>query len=267
MQNTIRQTLDKRLLFSTCLTYLIEGLSFTMCFPIIIEMLVHYNVPNWLHTPAEWLLLACFIPPQIASGYVHGAIADRFDKRLVVLATGTALCICTILQGLTNNFAIAVLLRMFSGVFNGNVSTAKEFMAKATQPSQRQFVYSFFGFAWGIGGLLGVAMGYQLSTKRLTDQPPLFLANNPFFVPFLVTSIVIMGVLLAYFTLVDQDPNTKRSDTWNEHFSVCWNDIKTSNLMVVSTPWQHYKMIQYVALFLLRTYFIGSYAKEDPVIH
>lgn len=265
--------IDKRLLFCSCLIYLSEGISFTIVFPIINEMLKQYSISSSMQSPAEWILLACFIPTQILSGYVHGALSDRFDKKRVVIIGGIAMSLCMIAQGLCMNYFIAVLLRMLCGICNGNVSTAKEYMAKSTTPDRRQFIYSFFGFAWGIGGLVGVVCGYQFSSKRLTADPSILLQMFPFFVAFLICAfftimiVVIYNVLLTEELYPSQTTVTENNVVFWERLKIYWDEVKSKNIMTVSTPWQHYRMIQYVILFLLRTHFIGSYAKEDPVLH
>ncbi|KAL0489406.1 hypothetical protein AKO1_010666 [Acrasis kona] len=251
--------------------YFVEGMTFTIVFPIINEILSHCHVTRWVGA-AEFVLLFCYIPPQILSGYVHGAVANRFDHKKIVFVESILLSMILLAHGYTSSYPLFILLRMICGFLNGMVSTAKEFAAKSTEPKRRQYVYAFFGFAWGIGSLVGIWCGFTLSGKRLTSNPSDFLVLNPFFFSFVSCAVLVLLISILYYATTafyigsgDVDPQHSNKPSTLQNLKNSWADIKSKNLMIVSTPWQHYRMMQYVLLFLLRVHFVGSFADAEVV--
>jgi MFS family permease len=100
-------------------------------------------------------LAGCFAVAQLFSGFIFGYLADKFSKRKVFLISCTGTAITMLMFGFSRHFAFAVFCRTLCGLFNGNVSTGKAYLADITDSTNQAYAYSFYGLTWGFGAILG----------------------------------------------------------------------------------------------------------------
>lgn len=106
-------------------------------------------------------LAGCFALAQLFSGFLFGYLADKFSKRKVFLISCTGTTITMLMFGFSRNFAFAVVCRTICGLFNGNVSTGKAYLADITDSTNQAYAYSFYGLTWGVGAIMGPGKSYD----------------------------------------------------------------------------------------------------------
>lgn len=108
-----------------------------------------------------WALMQFVFSP------VLGALSDRFGRRRVILVSCVGLGLDYILMALAPNLIWLFIGRILSGITAASFSTAGAYIADVTPPEKRAASYGMFGAAWGIGFVLGPAVGGVLGDVGL----------------------------------------------------------------------------------------------------
>ena len=102
---------------------------------------------------AAWALMQFVFSP------VQGALSDHFGRRPVLLASIFGLGADYVLMALAPNVAWLFVGRIISGVTAASFSTANAYIADITPPEERAASFGLMGAAFGIGFILGPAVG------------------------------------------------------------------------------------------------------------
>ncbi len=100
-----------------------------------------------------WAIMQFFASPLL------GAISDRFGRRPVILISCTGLGLDYIVMALAPNLGWLLLGRIASGICSASFSTAFAYIADVTPPDRRASAFGMMGAAFGIGFVLGPALG------------------------------------------------------------------------------------------------------------
>lgn len=154
------------------------------------------------------LLAASFSLMQFVCAPILGALSDRFGRRPVLLISLLGTGISYIVFGLADRLIglgaaamLAVLFgaRILDGITGGNISTAQAYIADITTPENRAKGLGMIGAAFGLGFMLGPALGGLLSGISL--EAPAFAA----------ATLALANVVFGYFMLPESLPPEKRT--------------------------------------------------------
>jgi MFS family permease len=104
---------------------------------------------------------------QFAAAPLWGRLSDRIGRRPVLLLTIGGLAASYLLWVFSGSFALLVLSRLLGGVMGGNIAVATAAMADATHESKRARGMGLIGAAFGLGFIVGPAIGGGLSMLDL----------------------------------------------------------------------------------------------------
>jgi DHA1 family tetracycline resistance protein-like MFS transporter len=90
---------------------------------------------------------------------VQGALSDRFGRRPVVLASNFGLGLDYVLMALAPSLSWLFVGRVISGITAASFSTAGAYIADVTPPEKRAAGFGMIGAAFGVGFVLGPAIG------------------------------------------------------------------------------------------------------------
>ena len=160
-------------------TVLIDMLAFGMIIPVL-PLLVQNFVGGSAVRGAEiyglfgtaWALMQLIFSP------VQGSLSDHFGRRPVILISCTGLGLDFILMALAPNLAWLFVGRVISGIAAASFSTAGAYIADVTPPEKRAASFGLIGAAFGIGFVLGPALGGLLGaiSPRLPFWASAFMA-------------------------------------------------------------------------------------------
>lgn len=160
-------------------TVLIDMLAFGMTIPVL-PILVQQFARGDAARAAQifgvfgsaWALMQFIFSP------VQGALSDRFGRRAVILISCTGLGLDFILMALAPNLWWLFVGRIISGITAASVSTAGAYIADVMPPERRAASFGLIGAAFGIGFVLGPAIGGLLGaiSPRLPFWASAFLA-------------------------------------------------------------------------------------------
>jgi DHA1 family tetracycline resistance protein-like MFS transporter len=109
---------------------------------------------------------------------VQGSLSDHFGRRTVILASCTGLGLDFILMALAPNLWWLLAGRVISGITAASFSTAGAYIADVTPAEKRAASFGVIGAAFGVGFVLGPALGGLLGaiSPRLPFWASAFMA-------------------------------------------------------------------------------------------
>lgn len=93
------------------------------------------------------------------SAPVLGGLSDRFGRRPILLISIGTLAIDFVIMGFAHSIWLLFLGRVMSGISGATHSTAAAYIADVTEPAERGKAYGMLGAAFGLGFILGPAIG------------------------------------------------------------------------------------------------------------
>jgi len=162
------QTATKAGLAFILITVLLDVLSLGLVIPITAKLIKELagddssnaaNYVGWFG--AVWSFMQFFSSPLM------GALSDRFGRRPVLLLSAFGLGIDYIILALAPNLIWLFIGRILTGITAASFSTASAYIADVTPPDKRSAAYGLYGAVFGIGFVLGPAMGGYLGDISL----------------------------------------------------------------------------------------------------
>ncbi len=141
---------------------------------------------------ATYALMQFFFAP------ILGALSDRFGRRPVILVSLFGLGIDYLLQGWAPSIGWLFLGRAIAGVMGASITTANAYIADVSTPENRARNFGLVGVAFGLGFIMGPALGGLLGGISL---------RLPFYVS---AALVMINWLYGFFVLPESLPPEKR---------------------------------------------------------
>ena len=130
---------------------------------------------------------------------IQGALSDRFGRRPVLLISMLGLGLDYILMALAPTLGWLFVARVISGITSASFSTANAYIADVTPPEKRPAAFGLMGAAFGIGFILGPALGGYAGS---------FSPRLPFWV---AAGLSLLNTLYGYFILPESLPPERRT--------------------------------------------------------
>ncbi|NNL66457.1 MAG: MFS transporter [Myxococcales bacterium] len=109
------------------------------------------------------LILTAYAGAQFAFAPVWGRLSDRIGRRRVMLATIAGTSAALLWLGLADSLLTLFLARLLAGAFSANVSVAAAYITDVTDESERTTWMGRLGACFGVGFVLGPALGAAFS--------------------------------------------------------------------------------------------------------
>ncbi|MBM4378830.1 MAG: MFS transporter [Deltaproteobacteria bacterium] len=137
---------------------LLDLLGFGLVVPQLGIYAQAYAAPPWL----VGLLMATYSLLQLLSAPVLGALSDRYGRRPVLLLSLGGSVVGYVLFAWADSLAWLFAARVLDGITGGNISTAQAYIADVTTAESRAKGMGMVGAAFGLGFVLGPAVGGML---------------------------------------------------------------------------------------------------------
>jgi len=112
-------------------------------------------------------LMMTFGLAQFLSMPLLGALSDRFGRRPVLLLSIFGLGFAYVVSATTQSLWILLLSRIVSGATSASFTVANAYVADITTPAERSKGFGAIGAAFGLGFIVGPALGGILATDDL----------------------------------------------------------------------------------------------------
>ncbi|HUY17964.1 MAG TPA: MFS transporter [Candidatus Binataceae bacterium] len=120
------------------------------------------------------LILAIYSAAQFVCAPILGRISDRIGRRPIIMLGLLGSSVSYVIYGFAGSFAVLLLSRAIHGMCAGTISTAQAYIADTTAESERARGMGMIGAAFGLGFVLGPAIGGLLGHASL--RTPVFFA-------------------------------------------------------------------------------------------
>ncbi|KFE63228.1 MFS transporter [Hyalangium minutum] len=128
-------------------------------FGILIPQLGVYGVKFGASPFTVGLLLSVYSLMQFLFAPVLGRLSDRYGRRPVLLLSLTGSMTGYLLFAFAHSLPLLFLARVIDGISGGNIATAQAYVADVTKPEERAKGMGLIGAAFGLGFVLGPALG------------------------------------------------------------------------------------------------------------
>ena len=144
-----------------------------------------------------WLFVAYGLT-QFLFGPAIGNLSDAYGRRPVLLLSVFGLAVDYMLMALAPSLLWLFIGRLVAGVCGASYTTANAYLADITKPEERAKVFGMMGAAFGLGFIIGPAIGGLLGE---------FGPRVPFVV---AAGLSILNFIYGYFVLPETLPLEKR---------------------------------------------------------
>src|SRR5436309_14051507 len=133
---------------------------------------------------------------QFVATALLGKLSDRIGRRPVLLTTMLVNAVGYTLFAFAGSYWVLFLARVVSGFAGGNISAAQAYMADITSPAERSRGMGIIGAAFGLGFIIGPAIG-GLSAHYLGPAAPGLVAAGLSLANFVSAYVVLPESLQA----------------------------------------------------------------------
>lgn len=210
------QTL-KRSTFSVLFTTVfLDFLGFALILPYIFFYAEGFGASPLVYG----LLLSSYSIAQFVFTPVWGSLSDRFGRRKIILLCLIGSGISFVIFGMATNLTVVFISRIAAGAMAATFPVAMAYIADITTPETRFKHMARIGAAFGLGMIVGPAIGGTLSSLYGYTVPSLVAAM-----------IAFSNFAIAYFklpeSLLEKQRNTKKETFLSTFKSVAdKSDIK-----------------------------------------
>lgn len=156
-------------------TLLIDAIGVGIVFPIMPDLMARLGAGDTAEG-ALWagILMAAYATAQFAFGPVVGSISDAFGRKPVLLAALGFLALDYVLMALAGSLWLLLLGRTLAGLAGATYITATAYISDVTPKERRAARFGLVGAAFGLGFVLGPALGGLAASWHVTA--PFWLA-------------------------------------------------------------------------------------------
>jgi DHA1 family tetracycline resistance protein-like MFS transporter len=184
------------------ITVLIDMLTFGMIGPVLPKLIASFVGNNYASAAqiigvfaTVWALMQFFCSPLL------GMLSDRVGRRPVILLSNAVTVVDYAIMALAPNLWWLFAGRVLSGIATANISTASAYIADVTPPEKRAAAFGMIGSAFGLGFVLGPAIGGVVGTI------------NPRLTFWAAAAFALLNTLYGLFVLPESLPAEQRTRT------------------------------------------------------
>ena len=153
----------------------IDAIGFGIIMPVLPQLVMEVgriDLPHAIEVGA-WIGLVMAVATFLASPLL-GNLSDRFGRRRVLLLSLGGLAAGYTLLTVVGTLPWLFVARALSGIFGGSYAAAQAAIADITRPEERARNFGFVGAAFGVGFVVGPAIGGFLG--ELSPRAPFVAA-------------------------------------------------------------------------------------------
>ena len=189
---------DRAFLFILA-TLMIDAIGIGIVFPIMPDLMARVGAG----TTAEgsvWagLLMSAYAGAMFIFGPAIGSLSDAIGRKPVLLAALALLAVDYVIMALAGSLWLLLVGRTVAGMAGSTYITATAFIADISSPEEKAARFGMIGAAFGIGFVLGPALGGFAATIDI---------SAPFWI---AAGLSALNLLFGLFVLPESLPKEKR---------------------------------------------------------
>ena len=190
-------------------TVALDILAFGIVIPVLPRLIREMSGGDFV-SAADWvgIISTVYAVVQFFSTPVLGALSDRYGRRPVILLSNLGLGLDFILLAVVNSLPWFIVARIVSGMTAASFSCANAYIADVTPADRRAETFGKLGAAFGIGFVVGPALGGMLGEIDI---------RLPFWV---AAGLALANFCYGWFVLPESLPPERRTPTLD------WSHVK-----------------------------------------
>ncbi len=174
---------------------LMDVVGMSILFPVAPYIVQRYSNDALMVT----MLTVIYAGAQFFAAPALGKISDRLGRRPVLLVSVFGSAIGYFIFGVGGALWVLFLARLIDGITGGNISTASAYIVDVSRPEERAKNFTLLGIAYGVGFIVGPALGGLLGQWNL--NAPAYAAGL----------IFLTSTAFVYFLLPESLPKDRRA--------------------------------------------------------
>jgi DHA1 family tetracycline resistance protein-like MFS transporter len=181
------------------LTVLLDTMGFGLIIPVLPTLVAELgNVPMDRAATVGGALIMTYAMAQFLFSPVIGGLSDAHGRRPVLLVSMVGFSASMLVAGLATSLWMLFAGRILAGITGASYSTATAYMADVTPPEKRAQTFGLIGVAFGMGFIIGPAVGGLLG--GIDIRWPFFAA----------AALAGVNILMGLFLLPESLPPERR---------------------------------------------------------
>jgi len=181
-------------------TLLIDAIGVGIVFPIMPDLMDRVGAQSTAEG-ALWggIMMSAYAAAMFLFGPVIGSLSDAYGRRPVLIFALVTLTIDYIIMALAQTYWVLLVGRILAGMAGATYITATAYIADIAKPEERGAAFGMIGAAFGIGFVMGPALGGIASGIHITA-------------PFWIAAVLSgLNVIFGYFILPESlKPESRR---------------------------------------------------------
>jgi DHA1 family tetracycline resistance protein-like MFS transporter len=165
----------------------VDLVGFGLILPLLPFYAQHFGASNQVIS----VLFTMYSVGQFFASPFLGRLSDRIGRRPVLIFSQCGNIIAYIALAHAHSLALIFVARFFAGITAGNIATAQAYIADITTPQNRAKGMGVLGAAFGLGFIVGPAIGGLLTGSVVTDAT----LARPAYLAAIMSAIAMCGVI------------------------------------------------------------------------
>ncbi len=183
------------------ITVLLDIMALGMVAPVLPKLVTEFLEQNTTWAAVTYgLFNAAFASLQFLFSPVVGSLSDRFGRRPLILASNLGLGLSYALMAWAPSLSLLFIGRAVSGITGASFGTASAYIADSTPIEKRAGAFGILGAAFGLGFILGPAIGGYLG--EYSSRLPLWVAGG----------FSLVNACYGFFVLPESLPKNLRTN-------------------------------------------------------
>ena len=175
--------MDRNRLTTIFVIVFVDLLGFSLILPLLPFYARTFGVSDFV----IGLLVASYAAAQLIGAPILGRLSDRFGRRPILLVSIAGTFIGFLLLGFAQSLWMLFASRILDGLTGGNITVAQAYIADVSDEKNRAKSFGIIGAAFGLGFIVGPALGGALSAGDRYALPAFAAAALAFINIILVT--------------------------------------------------------------------------------
>lgn len=182
------------------ITVMLDMLTFGMIGPVLPKLIAGFVGGNMSNAAlvigifaTVWALMQFFASPMM------GMLSDRIGRRPVILISNAVTALDYAIMAVAPNLGWLFAGRVLSGIATANMTAASAYVADVTPPEKRAKAFGVLGSAFGVGFILGPAIGGLVGN------------GNPRLAFWAAAACSLLNALYGIFVLPESLPADRRT--------------------------------------------------------
>jgi DHA1 family tetracycline resistance protein-like MFS transporter len=145
-------------------TILLDALGIGLLVPILPDLIRHFSKDPAFVSQYYGYFISVYALMQFLASPVLGSISDRFGRRPILLVSLLGAGLDYLIMAFAPNLGLLFVGRIISGLTGASMTVATAYMADISDDSNRSANFGMIGAGWGVGFVVGPALGGVLGS-------------------------------------------------------------------------------------------------------